>query len=148
MSSRSRRACTSQKSIGSMTLSTSRRVGSSWKNWNTTPTVRPRQAAAAFSDSADTSTSPTTTRPAVGRSIPAIMFNRVDLPDPEGPTTATNSPAPKVRSTASSAVNGTAPDWYVRVTASSRTSSSVRETMVRSIRSMPGPWVRRCRVAR
>ena len=35
---------------------------------------------------------PTTTSPEVGRSIPVSMFSRVDLPLPDLPTTAINSP--------------------------------------------------------
>src|SRR3954463_4817936 len=34
----------------------------------------------------------TSTRPASGRSKPAMMLSSVDLPHPEGPTIATNSP--------------------------------------------------------
>src|SRR4029453_13109159 len=32
------------------------------------------------------------TRPAAGSSAPSTTFNKVDLPDPFGPTSATNSP--------------------------------------------------------
>src|SRR5882672_9282040 len=39
--------------------------------------------------------------PASGRMKPAIMFIRVDFPQPDGPTMATNSPSPTVRLTAS-----------------------------------------------
>lgn len=39
------------KSIGSITFSTTVRVGRSWKNWKITPTVRPRHSAIRLSDS-------------------------------------------------------------------------------------------------
>ena len=51
------------------------------------------------------------TVPAVGRSMPVIMFMIVDLPLPEGPTIATMSPSSIVRSTPRSAWNST---WPVR----------------------------------
>jgi hypothetical protein len=53
----------------------------------------------------------TVTVPAVGRSMPVIMFMIVDLPLPEGPTIATMSPSSMVRSTPRSAWNST---WPVR----------------------------------
>src|SRR5262245_2208198 len=40
----------------------------------------------------------TTTRPVSGRSNPAMMFINVDLPQPEGPTIATNSPSSTLKS--------------------------------------------------
>ena len=48
---------------------------------------------------------PTQTSPAVARSMPVIMFMRVDFPDPDFPTTAMNSPASTWRSTPRSARN-------------------------------------------
>ena len=41
--------------------------------------------------------------PPLGRSRSPMMFIRVDFPDPEGPTTATNSPGPISRETSLSA---------------------------------------------
>jgi hypothetical protein len=41
------------------------------------------------------------------------MFMRVDFPDPEGPTTATNSFSPSARSTPASASTLTEPVRYV-----------------------------------
>src|SRR5437870_9290962 len=46
----------------------------------------------------------TTICPPVGRSSPATRLSRVDLPLPEGPMMATNSPAPTARSTPASAL--------------------------------------------
>jgi len=37
------------------------------------------------------------TLPSLGRSNPAARFSKVDLPQPVGPTTDTNSPWPTVR---------------------------------------------------
>src|SRR3569833_787323 len=42
-----------------------------------------------------------TTAPDSGRTNPAIMFMSVDFSQPEGPTTATNSPSPTVKLTLS-----------------------------------------------
>ena len=44
-------------------------------------------------------TPPTVTVPGAGRSMPASSLPRVDLPAPEGPTTASRSPGRTVRST-------------------------------------------------
>ena len=82
-----------QKSIGSMTFSTTVSVGSSWKNWKTTPMLRPRQMASWPSRSLCTGVPATTTSPGVGRSMPVIMLISVVLPLPDLPITATNSPA-------------------------------------------------------
>ena len=49
------------KSIGSITFSATVSVGSSWKNWNTSPTCVPRQAARPASDSAPRSAPATRT---------------------------------------------------------------------------------------
>ena len=67
-----------------MTFSAAVSVGSSWKNWKTMPTARPRQAEISRSRSACTGVPPTTTSPLVGRSMPASRPSSVDLPLPEG----------------------------------------------------------------
>src|SRR5437868_6204434 len=46
------------------------------------------------------------TAPESGRTNPAIMFISVDFPQPEGPTTATNSPSPTVKLTSSTTGSG------------------------------------------
>ena len=89
------------KSIASITFSATVKVGSSWKNWNTTPTLAPRQVAIAPSSSARTSVPSTVAPPAVGRSMPAMRLSRVVLPLPDCPTMATNSPSETTRSTSS-----------------------------------------------
>src|SRR6516162_4419735 len=50
----------------------------------------------------------TRTRPAVGESRPATMLSSVDLPQPLGPTTATNAPAGTVNDTSRNAQYGPA----------------------------------------
>jgi hypothetical protein len=50
-----------------------------------------------------TSRSPIRTVPAVTVSSPAIIRRSVDLPQPEGPTSTTNSPAPTDSETSSTA---------------------------------------------
>ena len=91
-----------------MTFSTTVSVGSSWKNWKMTPTVRPRHWATLLSDRPGRLVPPMTTLPDVGRSMPVIMFISVDLPDPERPTTAMNSPRSTWRLTDLRARNGPA----------------------------------------
>ena len=73
------------------------------------PTVSPRQRASASSPIVSRRWPATVTVPAVGRSMPAIRFVTVDLPLPDGPTTATISPAAIVRSTPRRAGVVTAP---------------------------------------
>jgi len=50
----------------------------------------------------------TSNSPEVGRSIAAIIFNSVVLPEPEGPINARNSPAPMSIDTSSSALTSNA----------------------------------------
>ncbi len=57
------------------------------------PTLRLRHLASAPSDSWPTSVPATITLPDVGRSMPAIRFSSVVLPEPDGPMSATNSPS-------------------------------------------------------
>ena len=52
----------------------------------------------------------TVTEPEVGRSRPPSMWRRVDLPEPEVPTTAANSPFSTVRSTPSRARTSVSPE--------------------------------------
>ena len=52
---------------------------------------------------------PARTPPVVGRSSAPMMLSRVDLPDPDGPTTARYSPSSTVRSTSCSTVRAAGP---------------------------------------
>ena len=81
------------------------RVGSSWKNWNTMPTLRPRQAASWVSVLPVMVSPATTILPVVARSMPVRRLMSVDLPLPDLPTTATKSPRASIRSMPLSAVN-------------------------------------------
>src|SRR5882757_1958616 len=47
----------------------------------------------------------TDTRPALGRTNPAITHNKLDFPHPDGPTNDTNSPARTANDTSRTAVN-------------------------------------------
>ena len=75
-----------------MTFSCRLSIGSSWKNWKTTPRLRPRQIDILLSLSSWMQTSSMQTVPRLGRSMPVIMLTSVDLPLPDLPTTLTNSP--------------------------------------------------------
>ncbi len=92
--------------MGSITFSRLLRVGNSWKNWKTTPTLRPRQAASLSSLMPPRSVPATWTSPDVERSMPVIMLISVDLPLPDLPITATNSPRSTCRSMPCKAKNG------------------------------------------
>ena len=92
---------TLQKSMGSMTFSMHESMGRSWKNWKMTPMLRPRHSAMGPSRRLWMAVPSTKISPVVGRSMPVIMLMSVDLPLPDLPTTATNSPEPMRRSTSS-----------------------------------------------
>ena len=77
-----------------------------WNCWNTKPMRRARTAASRASRSRLTSWPAMRTVPPVGRWRAPTMFINVDLPDPDGPTTTTNSPSSTRRSTPSSARTG------------------------------------------
>ncbi len=64
------------------------------KLWKTKPSVRLRVSASASASSRDTSVAvEPVARPSVGRSRQPRMFISVDLPEPEAPMMATNSPS-------------------------------------------------------
>ncbi len=77
--------------------------------WNTNPMLAARSPASCRSSSPATSRPVTRTRPADGRSRVPARCSSVVLPDPDGPTTATSSPAATSRLTPSSAVTGGEP---------------------------------------
>ncbi len=85
--------------------------------WNAMPTP---------TRSAPTCRPATKTSPSVGRSRPVTSFRIVDLPQPEGPTMATKSPACTVRSVQSSARKASLP-------APKRTFTSSSWTMRRTV---------------
>ncbi|KZM36650.1 hypothetical protein OJAG_06350 [Oerskovia enterophila] len=86
--------------------------------WNTIP-IRSRRSRAASEDTAEpaaappagalTTSSPMRTWPAVGVVSVAATASRLDLPEPDGPSTAVVVPAGTVRETSSTAVTVDSP---------------------------------------
>lgn len=87
----------------SSTLSSSMRL----KLWNTKPICPLRMPVRSFSFSSDTSWPSSQYWPEVGLSSSPRMFSSVDLPHPEGPIIATNSPSSTLNVTLSSAIVST-----------------------------------------
>ena len=87
----------------SSTLSSSMRL----KLWNTKPICPLRMPVRSFSFSCDTSCPSSQYCPEVGLSSSPRMFSSVDLPHPEGPIIATNSPSSTLNVTLSSAIVST-----------------------------------------
>ena len=79
-------------SIGTAMFSTAVSDGTRWKNWNTNPIFSPRSFASPSSLRLVMSMPSTRICPVDGASRPASSPSSVDLPLPDGPTTATNSP--------------------------------------------------------
>ncbi len=73
---------------GIATLSTALVRGSSWNDWKTKPIVSFRILASSSWSSPATSRPPTRSVPPDGRSRAPSRCMRVDLPEPDGPTTA------------------------------------------------------------
>ena len=90
----------------SATLSSADWCSARWNCWNTNPMDAARTAAICRSVSWPTSRPPIRTVPVAGRSSVPIMCSRVDLPDPDGPTTAASSPRRMTRSTPRRACTG------------------------------------------
>src|SRR5215813_9121908 len=82
---------------GKAMLSKTFRWGNSARLWNTMPRLRSRGSQSV------TRAAPMKMSPAVGVSSPAIMLSVVVLPQPDGPTSTTNSPSGTARSMASTA---------------------------------------------
>ncbi len=77
--------------------------------WNTNPISVARSPASARSLSVATSSPVTRTVPLVGRSSVPARCSRVLFPEPDGPSTATSSPAAMARLTPRSACTGGVP---------------------------------------
>ena len=73
------------------------RVGRRLKDWKMKPSWSRRTAVSCLSVMPDRSWPAMRTLPEVGVSRPAMQCRRVDLPEPEGPMMATNSPRPTAR---------------------------------------------------
>src|SRR6267143_705004 len=76
---------------GSSTFSSAVARGKSWKLWKTKPISRLRTSASSSSERSLTSRPESRYRPEVGTSRQPTMFIRVDFPEPDCPTMATNS---------------------------------------------------------
>src|SRR3954468_19524922 len=106
---------------GRTTFSSAVSIGSRLKNWNTKPMWRRRSIVSLRSSSVVISSPAIVTDPLVGLSSPARMCMSVDLPEPEGPITATSSPAATSSETPRSASTAVAPSPYRRTTSRART---------------------------
>ena len=82
---------------GSRMFSSALRVGTRLKDWKTKPTRSRRRVVRSLSLSLPSEVPSTTASPEVGVSSAARQCMRVDLPEPEGPMMAVNSPC--IRST-------------------------------------------------
>ena len=103
-----RRPCRPSRQ-GSAMLSPRVSVGSRLKNWKTKP-MRSRRRRVRSSSSRPARSRPSMARrPAVGRSIAPHRCSSVDLPQPDGPISATKSPGSRVSDTPRRAVTGAAP---------------------------------------
>ena len=85
-------------SPGSITFSTADNPASKLNDWNTYPIVLLRMPASSRRDSLLTLFWLSRTSPLVGGSSSPRMLNNVDFPEPDGPTSATNSPGNICRS--------------------------------------------------
>jgi hypothetical protein len=84
-------------------------TGSKLKNWKTKPSLSRLSRVSSSSSSEPSATPSSATSPAVGRSSPARMCMRVDLPDPEGPMIALKRPRSNATDTPASASTAASP---------------------------------------
>jgi len=84
---------------GRPTFSTTLSNGTRLNDWNTNPVRSRRSRVASSSDSRPIGAPSSSTSPLVGRSSPPSSWSNVLLPDPDGPISATNSPASTCRLT-------------------------------------------------
>ncbi len=98
-------------------------IGSRLKNWKTKPMCLRRSFVSWLSPSVVISVPSMETVPEVGRSRPARMCMRVDLPEPEGPITAVSWPRPMSSETPRSASTATSPEPYRRCRAVASTTA-------------------------
>jgi hypothetical protein len=92
-----------------LTFSTALVRESRLKLWKTNPMVRLRMAASSSFEWFDTTRPSSRYRPEVGRSRQPSRFMRVDLPEPEAPITAVNSPGSRASVTPARARSSTSP---------------------------------------
>src|SRR5690606_15034765 len=121
-------------------------VGIRWNAWNRMPILRPRNEASASSSSSPRAWPSMRTLPALGRSMPPITASRVDLPEPDGPTTLTELPAATSRSTPRRILTG--PAALDSVTWTSRNSIMAgRSAGERCMARQMGRWLGLLKVA-
>ena len=101
---------------GSRMLSCALSVGSRLKDWKMKPSLSRRTRVSRLSFMAARSSPVMRIWPAVGVSRPARQCRRVDLPEPEGPMMAANSPGRMARLTPSRATTRASPWPYAFVT--------------------------------
>src|SRR4029453_8682104 len=116
-----RRAGTPLSSSGSSTFSAAVNTGMRLKAWKTKPMEVARWAVRLASERANRSWPATSTRPPSMSSSPDRQFNRVVLPEPLGPMTATSSPRRTFRSSPARASTSMPP---VRYTLRTRSATS------------------------
>src|SRR5690349_19439801 len=97
------------------------RVGSRLNAWKTNPMRSRRSTVRSRSFRPVSSTPAIRIEPDVAVSRPASKCIRVDLPEPDGPTIAVNSPAGNVTLTLSTAVTVVSPSPYTFTNSSART---------------------------
>ena len=78
--------------IGRPMLARALSVGTRLNDWNTMPIRSRRSTVRSWSSRVDSSWSPMKAEPEVSESRPAVQCSSVDLPDPDGPMMAVNSP--------------------------------------------------------
>ena len=101
---------TPRYSSPSATLSKADTPAVRWNCWNTKPISDERTPDSSVSRREDTSVPSMRTLPEVGRSSVPIRLSRVDFPEPDGPTMATNSPSSTARDTPLQACTGGEPN--------------------------------------
>jgi hypothetical protein len=84
-------------------------IGSRLKNWKMNPMCFRRSFVSSLSFRFVISVPSTETEPEVGRSSPARMCMRVDLPEPDGPITAVSRPCATSSETPRSASTAVSP---------------------------------------
>ena len=92
-------SCWPSSSRGSATFCATSRCGNTWKAWNTKPVFSRRKRAFCSSFRRPRSCPSRITLPLSQVSSPAMQLSRVDLPTPDSPTMATNSPSRTVSET-------------------------------------------------
>ena len=94
---------------GSVMFSSAVRTGSRLNVWKTKPIAWRRISVRSWSESESSRVPASSTQPAVGRSSPARMCIRVDLPEPDGPMIAVNVPRSNATETPRSASTAVGP---------------------------------------